>query len=145
MKRSVRIQVGNLTFLCKLCPPGFKKQLCTSTTSTANLKQHSASLSRYVRVNKKSKDMATASQNRSSTTQITITAYSSLSLRCLHLPAAAGQPGFAVYCGRAVVPVLKLIELLLSVVLYGLWQSFCKIRARSNILKKQRTSSFLEQ
>lgn len=62
----------NLTFLCKLCPPGFKKQLRTSTTSTANLRRHielkhPASLSRYVRVTKKSKDMATASQNRCST------------------------------------------------------------------------------
>ena len=43
---------------------------------TTELK-HSASPSRYVWVNKKSKDTATASQNRSSTTQITSTTYSS--------------------------------------------------------------------
>ena len=47
-----------LTFLYKLHPPRFKKQLCTSKTSTANPKwhierKHPASLSRYhyVRVN----------------------------------------------------------------------------------------------
>ena len=63
----------NMTFLPKLCPSGFKKALRTSTTSKANLKlhidlKHPASLSRYVRVNTKSKDTTTASQNRSSTT-----------------------------------------------------------------------------
>ena len=56
----------NLTFLCKLCPPG--KKLRTSTT--ANLKRHIelkhlASLSRYVQVNKKSKDTATAHSSSS--------------------------------------------------------------------------------
>ena len=50
----------NLNFLCKLCLPGLKKQLCTSTVSTANLKwhielKHPASLSRYVWMNKNQK------------------------------------------------------------------------------------------
>ena len=50
----------NLTSLYKLCLSGFKKQLRTSTMSTANLKQHielkhPASLSRYVWVKKNQK------------------------------------------------------------------------------------------
>ena len=85
---------NSLTFQCKLHLPGFKKQLQTSTTSTANLKwyielKHPASLSRSARVDKKSRDTTTMSQNRSSTTQITLTAYSSY----LHLPVAAGLWG----------------------------------------------------
>ena len=56
MKRSVMIQVRKIqTFLYKLQPPGFKKKLHTSTTSTANLKwhikpKHLASLSRWERI-----------------------------------------------------------------------------------------------
>ena len=63
------------TYLCILF-------LISTLSCTANLKRHielkhPASLSRYVQVNKKSKDTATASQNRSSTTQTALTMYSS--------------------------------------------------------------------
>ena len=80
-----------LSFLCKPHPLGFKKQLCTSSTPTANVKRHIelkhlASLSRYARVNQKSKTMATASQNSSSTTQITLMMYSSGSVVFISQP-----------------------------------------------------------
>ena len=64
-----------LSFLCKPHPLGVKKQLCTSS-----------SLSRYARVNQKSKTMATASQNSSSTTQITLMMYSSGSVVFISQP-----------------------------------------------------------
>ena len=53
-------------------------------------------------MNKKQK-----TQQRRVTALITLTMYS---VRYLHLPAAAGQPGFAVYCGRAAGSMLKLIK-----------------------------------
>uniref|UniRef100_A0A672HBW8 BED-type domain-containing protein n=1 Tax=Salarias fasciatus TaxID=181472 RepID=A0A672HBW8_SALFA len=72
----------NLTFLCKLCPPGLNKQVRTSATLSSNLKRHielkhPSYLGKYLRLNdERKKSLTKRGPPVSKPTQVKLTAFS---------------------------------------------------------------------